>query len=354
MVSDTPENPPVTGVWYPAGTSRAIPASLSVDASGVCIATDGSGAQLAAEPLAGATVSDRVGSIARRIEFGGGVFETPDNDAVDRLLVSSGRRHSGTIHSLERFHPRLAIFVLLVVLLAVGIYRYAVPVLVEVAIFVTPPVVPEIIGQSAMASLDQTVFAPSGLDAETQQHIAAGFQTLTAIAPRGEGGYTLNFRKGGAIGPNAFALPDGSVVLTDELVELANDEEAILGVLAHEIGHVEHQHSLRQLYRAAGVTGLVFLIGGDIGSGMEDILVQGAALASLSYSRAAETDADRYSVELMHAAGYDPMAIVRFLELLRDRLHDTSEGDFFSTHPATPSRIDETRRYAEELMAGAE
>jgi predicted Zn-dependent protease len=143
-------------------------------------------------------------------------------------------------------------------------------------------------------------------------------------------------------------------VLTDELVELANDEEAILGVLAHEIGHVEHQHSLRQLYRAAGVTGLVFLIGGDIGSGMEDILVQGAALASLSYSRAAETDADRYSVELMHAAGYDPMAIVRFLELLRDRLHDTSEGDFFSTHPATPSRIDETRRYAEELMAGAE
>lgn len=352
MASDA-GNPKIDGVWYPAQSSRATEASLQLNADGRCVVVDGAGNELTSDKLKDMTVSDRVGSIPRRITFGdGSVFETGDNDAVDRLLASSGRGHTGFIHSLERFHPRLAIFVILVVVLAAGIYRYAVPILVEVAIAVTPPVVPELLSQSAMASLDQAVFSPSGLDAETQQDIASDFQSLTAIASRGTGGFTLNFRKGGAIGPNAFALPDGTIVLTDELVELADDEEAILGVLAHEIGHVERQHSLRQLYRAAGVTGLIFLIGGDIGAGMEDILIQGTALVSLSYSRSAETDADRYSVELMHEAGHDPMAIVRFLELLRDELHDTSKSDFLSTHPATPTRIEETRKYAEEVMAG--
>ena len=97
------------------------------------------------------------------------------------------------------------------------------------------------------------------------------------------------------------------------------------------------------------VTGLILLIGGDVGSGVEDILIQGSALVSLSYTRDAEAEADRFSVELMHRTGHDPFAIARFLELIRDKLGDTSENDFLSTHPATPARIEETKRYAEEL-----
>ena len=140
------------------------------------------------------------------------------------------------------------------------------------------------------------------------------------------------------------------MVLTDELVELAGGkDELVLGVLAHEIGHVEHQHSLRQLYSAAGASALIMLIGGDIGSGTEDILVQGSALLSLSYSRSAESEADRHSVELMYKAGRDPHAIGHFLELIRDKLGDKEERDFLSTHPATPQRIADTLRYADEI-----
>lgn len=350
MASEAETRTSIDGVWHPARSSRAVPATFSVGADRECTARDAGGAVLASGSLNAMTFTDRVGSIPRRIVFeDDSVFETADNDAIDRLLVSFGRRHTGLIHSLERFHPRLAVFVVLVIILAIGLYRYAVPALVEVAVAVTPPVVPQLLSQSVLASLDQTVFDPSGLDAEAQRKITSDFEALTALAPRGADGFTLNFRKGGTIGPNAFALPDGSIVLTDELVALADDEEAVLGVLAHEIGHVEHQHSLRQLYRAAGVTGLIFLIGGDIGAGTEDVLIQGAALISLSYSRAMEAESDRFSVDLMHKAGRDPMAIVRFLELLRDKLHDDSQADFLSTHPATPARIEETRRYAEEI-----
>lgn len=319
------------------------------------------GAPLAAAPAVTIEVSDRIGRIPRRIVFPGGrLFETPDNDGIDRLFAPHLGRRAGLVHELERFRPRLVLFVALVVAFSLALYRYAVPVLVEVAVAVTPPVVPELMSKGVMASLDQSVFEPSALPADRQKAISDGFAGLVRLTPRGQTGptasgsppYSLSFRKGGLIGPNAFALPDGTIVLTDELVDLAEgDDEMVLGVLAHEIGHVEHDHSLRQLYRAAGVTTLIMLIGGDLGGGTQDVLVQGAAVVGLSYSRSAEREADHYSVELMHKAGRDPAAITRLFQILQDRFGDNSRGDFFSTHPATPERIEDTKKYAEEVAA---
>lgn len=352
-MASEPDSPGIVrGRWHPPSSSRGIPAAMRIDADGVVSVTDAQTRLLGEATLVSVEVSSRVGSIPRRVTFGNGAaFETDDNDGVDRALAPQGG--AGLIHDLERFRPRLAIFVILVIALAAGIYRYAVPLLVEVAVAVTPPVVPRLLSQSALISLDQAVLSESTLDAPTRAALSEGFAGLAAETPRGADGYKLNFRDGGSIGPNAFALPDGNLVLTDQLVTMMKDDrEAVFGVLAHEIGHVEREHSLRQLYRAAGVTGLVLLIGGDIGNGAEDILVQGAALMSLSYSRRQEAEADRYSVELMHKAGRDPAALARFFEALRDQFHDTAETDFLSTHPATPQRIEETRRYAEELAAG--
>lgn len=349
----------LSGLWRPPFSGRATTAFLSVDPAGTAAAIDPTSKQrLASADFRQVQVSDRVGSIPRKLTFpDGSVFETGDNDAVDALIRSQSSRFAGFIHQLERFRPRLIMLVALVIGLCFAVYRFAVPVLVEAAIALTPPVVPQLMSQSVIASLDQTVFARSELPPERQERLLQEFAALAAFAPRGgaalavnkPAAYTLNFRKGGMIGPNAFALPDGTIVLTDELVALAGDDEAILGVLAHEIGHVDHEHSLRQLYRAAGATALIMLIGGDIGSGTEDLLVQGSALLALSHSREAEREADRFSVELMHKAGRDPAAISRFFEILRDRLGDKDSSDFFSTHPAAPERIEETKRYAEEV-----
>jgi Zn-dependent protease with chaperone function len=349
----------VEGLWRPPAISRAKAALMTVGVDGTATIKDkDSGTVFASAPFKSVEISDRVGSIPRHITFPDqSVFETSDNDTVDNIVRPYARRHFGIIHSLERFHPRLVIFAALVIAFCFALYRFALPILVEVAIAVTPPVVPQLLSKSVLASLDQAIFEETKLSSESRKDLSDQFAKIATLTPRGMAAlapadtraYTLNFRRGGAIGPNAFALPDGTVVLTDELVELANDDEMVLAVLAHEIGHVDHEHSLRQLYRAAGVTALIMLIGGDIGSATEDILIQGSALVSLSYSRSAEAEADRYSVELMHKAGRDPAAIARFFELMRDRLGDNSENDFLSTHPATPERIAETRRYAEEI-----
>ncbi|WP_230980348.1 M48 family metallopeptidase [Oryzicola mucosus] len=353
------ETPALTGLWREAGQARAKEARLEVDEAFIAAVLDAEAHTLATAPLRDADVSARIGSIARRVTFpDGSVFETKDNDGIDRLLRGAGSRTAGVVSGLEQFRPRLIAFVLLTIVFCVAIYRYAVPALVEVAIWATPPAVTTAISQSVMVSLDNSVFAESTLPEARRKALSDGFSQLSALTPRGETqtpgspAYTLNFRRGGSIGPNAFALPDGTVVLTDELVELAgSDDEIVLGVLAHEIGHVDHEHSLRQLYEAAGTAGLIMLIGGDIGAGTEDLLTQGAALVALSHSRGAEREADRFSVELMHKAGRDPAAVARFFELLQKKLGDTGSDDFLSTHPATPERIAETRRYAKEIEA---
>lgn len=346
MASETAASRPVDGAWFPPGSSRRLEAALTRAANGDVLVV-ASQAVLARVPLAEVEVSARVGSIPRRLAFpDGSLFETTDNDGVDTLTEGVART-SRAVDQLERFRPRLLVFVALVVGLCFLIYRFAVPVLVEVAVAVTPPIVPQLMSQGTLVSLDRTLLAESELDPARQAAIRAGFAELAALSPRGDG-YRLHFRKGGPIGPNAFALPDGSIILTDELAELAPGDQAVLGVLAHEIGHVDREHSLRQLYRAAGIAALIMLIGGDIGAGAEDILVQGSALVGLSYSREQEREADRHSVDLMLKAGKDPRAIVAFLEIIRDRFEKGGGSDFLSTHPATQGRIDEVKRYARQ------
>ncbi|WP_457586611.1 M48 family metallopeptidase [Ensifer canadensis] len=336
------------GEWHPTGSSRSVPSRLIEEGDGLKV-LDEVGVELAAGAFAAIDISARVGAIPRRVGFpDGSLFETTDNDAIDRFLKGKGK--TNLVHEWERFHPRLIAVVLATVLCGMAIYRYAVPALVEIAVLVTPPIVPKIMSASTLETMDRTVLDASALAAERQQKIRDGFNAIARLSDRGEGGYTLNFRQGGAIGPNAFALPDGTLIVTDELVELAGDDtEMIVGVLAHEIGHVELEHSLRQIYRAAGVAGLIMMIGGDIGSGAEDILVQGAGLLTLSYSRAAEAAADRHSVELMLKARRDPTAIARFFDLLEKELGDSSDTSILATHPGTPERRKAILDYAGEL-----
>jgi len=345
-----------TGVWHPPHSSREVPARL-VDIGGslivVSIEEGEEDRRLVWGIRSDIEISPRVGSIPRRIVFGNeSLFETRDNDAIDTYLRGRGEGRSGLIHGLEIVRPRLIGFALAVVVLASVIYRYALPALVEVAVLVTPPVVPEMMSAGTLKTLDQVTFGPSKLPEAEQTAIRDDFARIAVNAQGGASRYHLNFRDGGLIGPNAFALPDGNLVLTDQLVALAgSDKEMITAVLGHEIGHVEYKHSLRQLYTAAGVAGLVLLIAGDVGSGVQDILTQGGGLLALSYSRQAEAQADRRSVELMLTAGKDPAALSRFFDLLETKLDDNGKTSMLSTHPGTPERKQAILDYVRELRA---
>lgn len=343
-----------TGVWHAAGSSYAHPARLHARGSMLVVVLEDGLERGPAADVSAVEISHRIGRTPRRLAFSNGsLFETEDNDAIDLYLSAAGHKNRWSrVHAIEGFHPRLILFVALVALFVAGIYRYAIPALVEVAVVATPDFVPAMMSQGTLKTLDETVFSASTLPPERQKALADEFARIAALTPRGEKGYALNFRDGGVIGPNAFALPDGTLVITDQLVALAGtDDEMILGVLAHEIGHVEREHSLRQLYRIAGTTGLIMLIAGDVGSGVEDVMTNGAALLTLSYSRDAESQADRYSAWLMLRAGHDPAAISRFFALIQEKFGDTSKTSMLSTHPGTPERRREIEDYATLLKS---
>lgn len=338
------------GTWHPPRSNAAMGARLFAEGTRLSIRLD-DGSVVCRDDLKAIRISNRIGSIPRRLNLSNeSLFETPDNDAIDGLLKAHKANRTGWIAELEQFRPRLIGFVAVVFLLAALIYRYALPALVEVAVLVTPPAVPKWLSSGALASLDQTMMSPSKLSTAEQQKFRAEFERIAGFSTRGTAGYNLNFRDGGLVGPNAFALPDGTLVITDQLIRMSgSDTEMILGVLAHEIGHVERQHSLRQMYRAAGLAGLIMLIAGDIGSGGEEVLTDGAALLALSYSRSAESEADRISVELMAKAGHDPAAIGRFFKMLEEKLGDSGGTSMLSTHPGTPARRKQIDDWAKEI-----
>src|SRR5690242_18998680 len=101
--------------------------------------------------------------------------------------------------------------------------------------------------------LDGAVFHPSRLSTERQDELQRRFTDMTAGLDDGHH-YQLILRNGGRLGPNAFALPSGIVVMTDQLVHWAESDEEIVAVLAHVIGHVPGRHALRQMLKAAGVS----------------------------------------------------------------------------------------------------
>ncbi len=83
------------------------------------------------------------------------------------------------------------------------------------------------------------------------------------IAPQDGRDYAIRFRAS-KIGPNALALPGGVIYVTDELVELAPDDDAVIGVLAHELGHIEQRHLMRRLFASAAVGAAAAVLFGDV------------------------------------------------------------------------------------------
>ena len=143
---------------------------------------------------------------------------------------------------------------------------------------------------------------------------------------------------------NAFALPGNIVVLTNGLVENAVSPEEVAGVLAHELGHVVHDHGIQRMYSTAAVSVLMSVVIGDVAGGL---LVGGLGRFVLNsgYSRAAEAEADRYALERLNAAGIDSRGLEAFFaRVLKKR--STAEGSLdrlLSTHPPTRERLEALR-----------
>jgi Zn-dependent protease with chaperone function len=223
-------------------------------------------------------------------------------------------------------------------LLAVG-YRFGLPRLAESVAKGLPESWVQALGGHTLDALDETVFEPTALDPAWREALTARLEALRP--PDGEvPAHTLHFR-GGAMGANAFALPGGEIVVTDALVELSHSDEEVLGVLAHELGHLRERHALRGLIQASVVGMLIAVWLGDVGSVATALP---AFVLEAKYSRDFEREADHYAVTLFAANGMDarPLAdLLQRLESSRDGGAPDPHGlsAYLASHPATAERI---------------
>jgi Zn-dependent protease with chaperone function len=339
----------IDGRYFPKGSSRASRARLVMSdfASTQADVLMADGGRIAVEI---ASLSDRIGGIDRRIELvGGGLFMTADNDAVDGLSAFHGGFFS-RIAQWESFHPRLIAFLVAIVVLVLALYRYGLPAAVSVAVWATPPGVTDIMDASTRRTLDQIIFDDTTLPQERRDKLQASFDDLAAASGT-DANFVLLFRDGGAIGANALALPGGTVILTDQFVKLVSHDEAV-AVMAHEVTHVSHQHSLRQIYRALGFAAVVALVSGDLGTAAEEILGGGGVLVAMAASREMELEADAGGVELLRKIDIDPANLSSALDKLYEHIcgdlpggvGSCEESGYLSTHPGGADRREALER----------
>lgn len=337
------------GDAFAAGSSRRIAAHLAMtpDGGAVELVDSSDGKSLASAPLSAIRRERRLGSLPSTAEFPcGWRFQSHDHDAVDAILGTGG---SGGLHGWEAYRPRLVLVVALTFVAAFAVWRWGLGALVAVAVALTPDVLPRAIDDGQIAAIDRIFAEPSGLDEDRKDRVRNVFDRLKAAAPEPRfGPYTLAFRSMPKIGPNALAMPGGTIVVTDQLVKAFPEPDTIAGVLGHEMAHVAETHGLKQVYRSLGTYLLVALIAGDVGPILEDMLLEGGLLLSLAYSRDHEREADRIGMTLAARAGYDPAALALFFARISAGKPGAGSS-WLSTHPGAGERILEIRRIAKEL-----
>ncbi len=200
-------------------------------------------------------------------------------------------------------------------------------------------------------------------DPALQAYVREVGQRLAAVSHRPQLVYHFTVLDSPEV--NAFSLPGGYVFIARGLLAYLNDEAELAGVLGHEIGHVTARHAVRQ-YSAAQAARLLYGVGSlflpELRSQAAQDLFNVLGTAWLrGYGREMELEADRLGAEYLARAGYDPRAMLRVIELLKDqeeleRRLAKEEGrpprvyhGIFATHPSNDRRLQELVRAAQRL-----
>ncbi len=157
--------------------------------------------------------------------------------------------------------------------------------------------------------------------------------------------------------PNAFALPGGYVFVYTGLLKLADEEDELAAVLAHEIAHVAARHMTKQATKSAVVNLASIPLGVILGGGLAGIAArQGANIGIpavfLRFSRQDESEADYFGLQYMYAAGYDPNGAISIFEKI-ESLQKTKSGTLariFSTHPMDAERIQKAEKEISRIL----
>jgi Zn-dependent protease with chaperone function len=332
-----------TALYFDGTTVRPRAVTLATDANDLHIHGD---ALDRAVPLASLRATSRLANVRRVIHLPDRAqLHCDDNDWVDRLFPRRG--FEALVDRLERNAAAVAASVLAIAVCAVVFVTVGLPWFAERAAFAVPDAALEAIGNQALRSLDAVVLAPSRLDPATQQRVRDAFADFVRDVP-GAPGYRLEFREMRGV-PNAFALPGGPIVVTDAIVKALPQTDAMLAVLAHEVGHQAGRHVMRSVIQASAVGVVAALFTSDVSSASAIVLGVPIFLLHNHYSRDYERAADAFAVDALRAHDISPEWFAYALAHIDQAALTQRTGDvddYASSHPLTTERIETARRRA--------
>ena len=352
----------ITGYYSDGKTSTRVAARLEVVSQSPAILMlrdTGNSTELQRSDLADIKISSRLGNIPREFVFAdGGLFVSPQNQQID-IVLKTLKSDSGLslIHRLESNIGLVLSSVVLALLFGWLTVTQGIPRAADMMADNIPEVMAEQFDQQ-MTVLDSTLFDPSNLPDTEQERVRQLFQPYldqhSQLNPK------LHIRSG--IGVNALAFPGGDIVFSDELIQRAANDQQLVSVLFHELGHLQHRHFLRRTLQDSMLVILLLFVVGDIES-LDMVMGIPALLADLSYSRDFEREADLFALQQMHSNDLDLEAFGTMMLLLsatdegqeemqeKDKASEYDFGaleGFLSTHPKSEDRA----AMVEEFKAG--
>ncbi|MGC6517923.1 MAG: M48 family metallopeptidase [Candidatus Puniceispirillaceae bacterium] len=266
-------------------------------------------------------------------------------DASHMPAFLNQAKWSVAIDRAERAPLSLLIIISLAVTLCGGALTYLfLPKIGDMLADHIPEPIIEQLSQATLFQLDNFALSASELPQDKQDSLIAHHKKLLVQADLPDD-IALLFRSSELMGPNALALPGGPVIILDELVEIAPSDDAIVGVIAHEIAHIALQHNRKHLARDS-----LFAIMQMMVSGTQDLVQTTNVMKNLvfsGYSRQFEEEADYLARQWLQKAGYDVTQFDAMLIALHthdckdpcpENDNNTASG-WFDTHPSLSERL---------------
>jgi len=200
------------------------------------------------------------------------------------------------------------------------------------------------VGRENAAEVDKQL--PILQNATVERYVNELGRRLSTYTPNNREEYVWQFKVVNSPDINAFALPGGFIYVNRATIEAAQDEAQLAGVIAHEEGHVVMRHGTHQASETMLAKGSLGILGGLLGgqggslgsTALQGVAGLGVNSALLHNSRQAESQADAVGTYVLYEAGYDPLAMVQFFQIIEQK-YPQRTLQFFSDHPNPENRI---------------
>jgi Zn-dependent protease with chaperone function len=285
-------------------------------------------------PFAEVRVDERLGRAPRRLHLRSGAFcEVRDLQGLDALLSETAHRDGRVDRMQRQFRIVLPAFVACVAL-GVAAYRWGLPWAAALGAGHLPPAVSKTLSVQTLQILDGRILMPSKTAEARRQALSGEFHALR-LPDGGMVASVLLFRGSPELGANAFTLPDGTIIVLDDLIAAIGDDRQILAVLAHELGHAHGHHGMQLLIQSSAAGAFLAFYLGDVS---HLLAAAPTALVQARYSQDLEQQADDYAAALLRLNGLSPALLADALDALM-KAHPGSSGGYLSSHPSTDERM---------------